>query len=72
MTRLSHSHVRGSDRKEVVVLTKITDDPVRYPELKREIGVGDIVQRCQCPCVLVYDYGVWFLKPCDEHGWKIA
>ena len=48
-----------------------TVDLVRYPLLDRPVSVGDIMQRCECPCVLVYQFGEWYLKPCFDHEWKV-
>lgn len=49
----------------------MTTDNVRYPELQREVVVGDIFEECTCGCVLVYDWE-WMLKPCGEHRWKLV
>ena len=51
-------------------MTTPDQDPIRYPALGREVGVGDIIQECECGCVLVYERE-WHLVPCDEHQWKV-
>lgn len=52
-------------------MTTPETDPIRYPGLDRELAIGDIFQKCRCGCVLVFVWQ-WHLKPCDEHGWKVA